>query len=86
MAMQEGADPMTLIQFPFTSEGGSAALTIETLECTEHEWARKAVESERDWCVCFPEAGSADRLVRAVRILGSDSSRATGPVLRLVGT
>ncbi len=77
---------MTRIQFPFHRvPGGEAAPDVELVECTEAEWAQAADSGSQEWSVCRPEPGSADRLIRAVRLLGSETARGAAPVLRLVG-
>lgn len=75
---------MLRIQFPF-SLTNKDELVVEFVECVASEWAERP-EGLSDWSICHPEPGSPDGLIRAVRILGADSARCAGPVLRLVGT
>ncbi len=76
---------MTRILFPFTADEGFVP-DVETVECTEAEWAQVVDRDSPEWSVCHPVPGSTNCLVRAVRLVCSDSTRGAAPRLRLVGT
>jgi len=76
---------MLRVQYPFTIEDGCVP-DVELVECTEAEWAQVADSDSPEWSVLRPVPGSADPLVRAVRLVCADSARGAAPRLRLVGS
>jgi hypothetical protein len=77
---------MTRIKFPHERDDG-IIIYVELIECSEMQWAQFSLAESGEWSVCEPEPGSPDRLVRATRLLGPDSTRGQAPILRLaVGT